>query len=454
MKLRAGRRIVVPTARYVHHISAVILIAASLAGPARASAPPSVKDLSALSLEELANIQVTSVSKRPEPLSQAPAAIYVITNDAIRRSGVTSLPEALRLAPNLHVVRVNSNSYAISARGFNTFEAATKLLVLIDGRSVYTPLHAGVFWDQQQVMVEDIDRIEVISGPGGTLYGANAFNGIINVVTRHSRDTQGGLVSAQIGNIDRTGALRYGGRINEYTTYRGYGRGARMGDTRFTNGTEAEDDWEPRQAGFRSDWQRDQDAVTVQGDFFRNFISGGTRVEGGNILGRWTRTLSETSGLELQGYFDTTERLSPGVTDRLETFDIAGQYNFRLGKAHDIVLGGGFRNSVEEFTNTLNAFVLRPEEDTVRLADLFVQDSIALHDNLTLTLGNKFEHNSHTGLELMPSARLAWRVTDNTLLWSAVSRAVRRPEFWILRTTSNRRLSSPTKPASVRSRQS
>lgn len=426
MKVHADRWIT-PITRYVRHAVPAFLISAGFTYPALAATPPTVKELSALSLEELANIQVTSVSRRPESLSRAPAAIYVITNDAIRRSGATSLPEALRLAPNLNVVRVNSSSYAVSARGFNTFEAATKLLVLIDGRSVYTPLHAGVFWGQQQVMVEDIDRIEVISGPGGTLYGANAFNGVINVITRHSRDTQGGLVSTQIGNIDRTGALRYGGRIGEHMTYRGYGRGARMGDTRFTNGTEAEDDWEPRQAGFRSDWQRDQDSVTVQGDFFRNFISGGTHVEGGNILGRWTRTLSETAGLELQSYYDTTERLSPGLVDRLETFDIAGQFNFRLGTSHDVVLGGGFRNSVEEFTNTLNAFVLRPEEDTVRLANIFIQDSIALNEDLTLTLGNKFEHNSHTGLELMPNARLAWHITDNTLLWSAVSRAVRTP---------------------------
>lgn len=430
MTFRARRRLAIGTGVSSRQAKAGVVLATLLvaAGPAIGStSKPSVRDLSALSLEELGDIQVTSVSRRPEPLSRAPAAIYVITSDAIRRSGVTSLPEALRLAPNLNVVRVNSSSYAISARGFNTFEASTKLLVLIDGRSVYTPLHAGVFWDQQQVMVEDIDRIEVISGPGGTLYGANAFNGVINVITKHSRDTQGGLASTQIGNVDRTGALRYGGKIGEHTTYRGYGRGAYMGDTRQTNGNEAEDDWEPRQAGFRSDWSREQDAVTLQGDFFRNSLSGSSQIEGGNILGRWTRKLSGTSGVELQGYYDRVERLSPGVTDRLETFDIAGQYNTRLGTSHDVVLGGGFRNSVEEFTNTLNAFVLRPEEDTVRLANVFVQDSIALHEDVTLTLGNKFEHNSHTGLELMPNARLAWRVSESTLLWSAVSRAVRTP---------------------------
>ncbi len=431
MKLRARRRLANRKRKAGLSTEAGVIAALLAIGSpgfcAIAAASPSVKELSALSLEELGNIPVTSVFKRPEPLSQAPAAIYVITNDAIRRSGATSLPEALRLAPNLNVVRVNSSSYAISARGFNTFEAAIKLLVLIDGRSVYTPLHAGVFWDQQQVMVEDIDRIEVISGPGGTLYGANAFNGVINVITKHSRDTQGGLVSTQIGNIDRTGAIRYGGKIGEHTTYRGYGRGAYMGDTRLPDGTEDEDDWEPRQVGFRSDWERDRDAITVQGDFFRNTLAASTQVEGGNILGRWSRRLSETSGFKLQGYFDKTERLATGVTDRLQTVDIGGQYNFRLGSANDIVLGGGFRHSVEEFTNTVNIFVLRPEKDTQQLANIFVQDSIALGEDVTLTLGNKFEHNSHTGLELMPNARLAWRATDNTLLWSAVSRAVRTP---------------------------
>lgn len=427
MKRRHDRRID-SSARQAKAVAAlVLLMTAVVTAPALAAGTPTLKDLGILSLEELADLQVTSVSKRPEPLSRAPASIYVITSDAIRRSGATTLPEALRLAPNLNVARLDSREYAISARGFNSYNAANKLLVLIDGRSVYTPLHAGVFWDQHQVMVEDIDRIEVVSGPGGTLYGANAFNGVINVITRHSRETQGGLLSTQIGNRDRIGALRYGGRIDDQTTYRGYGRGARMGKTRLATGGSADDDWEPRQAGFRSDWERDGDAVTLQGDFFGNDLLDGVESNGGNILGRWTRQLTETSGFELQGYYDSVERTAPGLDERLETFDIAGQYTFRLGASHDIVLGGGFRNSVEEFDNRVNAFVLRPIEDTVRLGNFFVQDSIALGETVTLTLGNKFEHNSHTGLELMPNARLAWQMTENTLLWSAVSRAVRTP---------------------------
>lgn len=427
MKVRAGRRVVSPTARYFHRISTAILLSASLAGPAFGATPPTVKDLSRLSLEELAEIRVTSVFKRPEPLSEAPAAIYVITHDAIRRSGATSLPEALRLAPNLNVARLNAREYTISARGFNTFQASNKLLVLIDGRSVYTPLHAGVYWDQQQVMVEDIDRIEVISGPGGTLYGANAVNGVINVITKHSRDTQGGLLSTQIGTTDRTGSVRYGGRIGEHTTYRGYGRGAYMGDSRHPNGGAAEDDWENRQAGFRSDWNQAQDAVTLQGDVFRNPVQAGGVLSGGNILGRWTRQLSETSSFELQAYYDKVDRIVPGVTDRLETFDMETQYNFRAGDAHNVVVGGGFRRSTDRFVNTLNAFVVRPEEDTQQLTNVFAQNSIALHEDVTLTLGNKFEHSNFSGLELLPSARLAWRATDTTLLWSAVSRAVRTP---------------------------
>jgi iron complex outermembrane receptor protein len=389
--------------------------------------PASVEDLRSLSIEDLANIEVTSVSKRPEPLSQAAASVYVIMSDDIRRSGAVSLPDALRLAPNLEVARVSSNSYAISARGFSSFESAIKILVLIDGRSVYTPLHGGVFWDQNQVMVEDIDRIEVISGPGGTLWGANAFNGVINIITKHSRDTQGGLVSGQYGTVDQRGALRYGGKLGENGTYRVYAQDLERGPMVFSDGSNASDSWDNEQGGFRADWASGSNALTVQGDVFDNAFDAGGRNRGKNLLARWNHNLTGGSNLEVQAYYDTVDRTVPGVSDSLETYDIQAQHSIRLGQSHQLVWGGGYRVVNDEFINDVNIFVLEPEKDTLYLGNLFAQDSIKLDDDLTLTLGMKFEDSSLSGLDYLPNVRLAWQVTPKHMLWSAVSRAVRTP---------------------------
>jgi iron complex outermembrane receptor protein len=305
-----------------------------------AAALSPVEELRDLSLEDLANLQITSVSKRSEALSKAAASVFVITGEDIRRSGANSLPEALRLAPNLEVARLDAQSYAISARGFNTFQASNKLLVLIDGRSVYTALHAGVFWDQHQVMLEDIDRIEVISGPGGTLWGANAVNGIINVITKSAAQTQGGLASLQAGNVDQSGAIRYGGRFGERGSYRVYGMGLGRGGTYTPAGDDAHDDWLGRQGGFRMDWQGALDAFIVQGDLFSHELAQDGELTGGNLLGRWTHALGEESELQLQLYYDQAERSTVGVEDELQVFDTIAQHNFRLGARHRIVLGG------------------------------------------------------------------------------------------------------------------
>jgi iron complex outermembrane receptor protein len=386
-----------------------------------------LEDLSRLSIEDLANIEVTSVSKRPEPLSKAAASVYVITGDDIRRSGVTSLPEALRLAPNLEVARVGASSYAISARGFNRFEVSNKLLVLIDGRTVYSPLHAGVFWDTPNVMLEDIDRIEVISGSGGTLYGANAVNGVINVITKSSADTKGGLASAQFGDVDRSGALRYGGSLGARGSYRVYGLGFQRGHTVHADGTSTGDDWAARQGGFRTDWHTFGNAFTVQGDIFSDPFDSGGRATGGNILARWTHTLSADSAVDVQTYYDKVERNTPGVFDSLETADFQVQHNFSWGDAHKIVWGGGYRVLQDQFINTLNGFVLVPDSRTLTLGNVFAQDAISLADDLKLTLGTKLEDSSYTGFEYMPDARLGWEVTDSDFLWASVSRSVRTP---------------------------
>jgi iron complex outermembrane receptor protein len=393
--------------------------------PGRASAP-SVEQLRNLSIEDLANIQVTSVFKRPEPLSRTPASVYVITREDIRRSGARTLPEALRLAPNLEVAQLNARSYAVSARGFNAFQLSNKLLVLIDGRSIYTPLHAGVFWDQQQVMVDDIERIEVISGPAGTIWGANAVNGVINVITRNAHDTQGGLARLDVGTPNAGGAVRYGGKFGDNGAWRAYGLGSNFGQSLKSNGDGEGDDWENRQGGFRADWGGGENSFNLQGDAFRNPGAGDATNSGGNLTGHWTHNLGPDSSFTLQGYYDQADRDVPGASDRLRTFDIEARHNFRAGR-HQLVWGGGYRFVRSEFPITSGIFVVTPSRENISIANLFGEDSIALLSDLTLTLGAKVEYDSLSDTELMPSARLAWQIADDHMLWGAVSRAIRSP---------------------------
>jgi iron complex outermembrane recepter protein len=407
-------------------VLAVISTVAAFAGAARA---PSLEELRNLSIEDLANVEVTSVSLRREPLSEAPAAIYVIRGEDIRRSGAVSLPEALRLAPNLEVARVSSQTYVISARGFNSPNASNKLLVLIDGRSVYTPFFSSVFWDQQQVMLDDIDRIEVISGPGGTTYGANAVNGVINIITKSSRDTQGGLLDLKYGSFDKSGAGRWGGKLGDAGTYRAYALGFGLGHTDLPDGTSASDDWNGKQAGFRSDFAALGSALTIQGDVYENRLdTPGGRLSGGNFLGRWTKQLGDGSSLQVQSYYDRQDRHAvPGVESRTNTFDIQAQHDFRLGTAHEIVWGLGERVVRDRFQNTLNVFVLEPAGETLTLTNIFAQDTIALSDDLKLTLGTKLEYNTFSGFEYLPSGRLGWRASPTDFFWGAISRVVRTP---------------------------
>jgi iron complex outermembrane receptor protein len=386
-------------------------------------------DLAELSLEELMNIEVTSVSKSPEKLLDAPAAIYVITQEDIRRSGVTSIAEALRLAPNLQVARVDASQYAITARGFNS-TTANKLLVLIDGRSVYTPLYSGVFWDVQDVLLEDIDRIEVISGPGGTLWGANAVNGVINIITRHSRDTTGALVSVGGGPDERTAAARYGGRLGTGTTYRVYAKDFLRDNTLTESDLSLHDSWSKSQAGFRIDRDGSADALTFQGDIYDGSIDqtviDDKTISGGNVVGRWSRTFQNGSALQTQVYYDRVRRDYPGTFAEVrDTYDLDLQHHIPLGARQDLVWGGGYRVSSDDVTNSA-ALAFLPAHRSLSLANIFFQDGISLHERLKLTVGTKLEHNDFTGWEVQPSARLAWKLS-NALLWSAVSRAVRTP---------------------------
>ena len=399
----------------------------------RNAAAQSVQDLANLSIEELSQVEVTSVSKRPEPLSQSPAAVYVITSDDIRRSGATTLAEALRLAPNLEIARVDSQSYAISARGFNSVNASNKLLVLIDGRSIYTPFFSSVFWDQQDVILADVDRIEVISGPGGTLWGANAMNGVINVITKRAGDTQGGLADAKLGNFEQQGALRWGGRMGDTGHYRVYAQAFGEGQTMVTGGDGGNDDWRGKQAGFRADTNAFGGAVTAQGDMYENIVdTPGGRRSGGNVLGRWTRALADGSTVDVQTYYDQQHRSDVaasggGSSDTVDTFDVQAEHNFSIGRTQQVVWGFGQRVWRDEFINTANPFVLVPQSQTLDLTNIFAQDTLALRDDLKLTVGAKAEYSTFSGWAFLPSVRLGWQLTPRDFVWGAISRAVRPP---------------------------
>lgn len=402
--------------------------------------PPS--ELKKLSLEELFEMEVTSVSKKPETLSETPAALHVVTDEDIRRSGALSIPEALRGIPGIEVARVDSRQYAITARGFNG-TIANKLLVLLDGRSLYTPLFSGVFWDVQDTLMADIARIEVIRGPGATVWGANAVNGVINVITKSAEQTPGLLVTAGGGNEERGFAgVRYGGQMASNAFFRVYTKYFDRDESALPDGRDAEDRFRMGQTGFRLDWKPSaEDLLTVQGDLYGGTVEQPSPQDdidlaGGNVLGRWTRRLSEPSKLELQFYYDRTERDIPAVfEEKLDTYDVDFNHRFPLGSRQDVVWGLGYRRSRDDLSNTPSVAFL-PADVARHRFTAFLQDELALGDELRLSLGSKFEHNEYTGFEHLPSVRLAWIPTGEHTVWAAVSRAVRTPsridrEFFI-----------------------
>ena len=390
-----------------------------------------IKDLEKLSLEELTNITVTSVSRRAERLSDAAASVFVITGEDIRRSGATTLPEVLRLAPNLQVARADANQYAITARGFNN-TLANKLLVMIDGRTVYSPLFSGVFWEAQHVMLEDVERIEVISGPGATQWGANAVNGVINVISKRAMHTQGTLVSAGGGSREWAGAARQGGPIGKDGHYRIYGMGFQRNNSHLEGGTPVLDGSETGQAGFRAGFGTGASILVVQADAYRQNIEqaiGGTRdLAGANLLTRWTKSGAGNSQLHFQAYYDRTERTQPGsIREMLDTYDLELHYGFDASRAHRLLVGTGYRHQRDDLENLTPAFSFIPASTDLHRGYVFVQDEIALATTLALTLGVKLENNNYSGWETLPSARLAWKVAPSHLLWTAISRAVRAP---------------------------
>jgi iron complex outermembrane receptor protein len=391
-----------------------------------------------LSIEELGEIQVTSVSKRAEPVREAPSAIYVITHDDIVRSGARTIPEILRLAPNLYVAQTAASEYVVTARGFSGNAEAqsfsNKLLVLIDGRSIYTPLYSGVYWNMQDVLPADIERIEVISGPGATLWGANAVNGVINITTRKSSDTQGGLLEASADDRERAVGLRYGGRLGDDLTYRLYARSVRTDSTETRAGVSRADDASREQGGFRLDWTPTaSDVLTFQGDAYDGSVDKlntlGDDIEGQNLLARWTRSAPNGSKLQVQAYYDRTQRASKssrGEGFTFDTYDIDIQHSFDLGARHALVWGGGFRRNHYEIIGA-PTFYFVPLSRDLNLTNLFVQDSISITDKTRLIVGLKVEDGPYLDPEILPSARLSWAPNDTAMVWAAASRAVRSP---------------------------
>ncbi len=419
-----------------------------LAVPSLATADPSGDasgDLTNLSFEELANLRVTSVSRRPERLVDAVGSIYVITAEDIRRSGATTLPEALRLAPNLHVAASSASGYAISARGMNgsISSAPNKLLVMIDGRSVYTPLFSGVFWDAQEVMLEDVERIEVVSGPGGTLWGVNAVNGVINVITRDSAGTTGGLVSAGTGNHESKLAFRHGGALPGGGHFRVHASARRHDNTQTEAGTPVDDAGRVAQAGFRVDTPRWGGDLTLSGQLYDGregqpepgaiAVTGfaleldDIRFRGTHMLGRYERGLTDEGVVTLQYYFDRTERtVPPTFAEKLDIHDLQFQHVLSPVGSHQLTWGLNFRHSRDRLENSAVIAFLPARLEQQWMA-LFAQDEISLSDELSLIAGVRFEHNDYSQSEMLPNLRLAWRPGTNQMWWAAASRGVRAP---------------------------
>ena len=416
-----------------HALCAMLWAAMTSLPAAEPAATASGRNLADLSMEELMNETVTSVSKKEQLLFDAAAAISVVTNDDIRRSGATSITEALRLVPGMDVASVNASQTAVSARGFNSLYA-NKLLVLVDGRTIYSPMFAGVFWDQQQVMLDDVDRIEVIRGPGATIWGANAVNGVINVVTRDARETQGGLLYGGGGDVPQTLAgARYGGQIGEHTYYRVYGSEQSRNDYRLSNGGAAHDSGSSQQGGFRLDHYPTADThATWQSEVTTtDFADRASDAYNVNTLGRWTRDGADRSSMEVQAYYDRTHRNdSTGVNSTVDTVDFTLQHRLGIGERNDVIWGLGYRFVDGKVAQTNPFILIRDPTFSQQLFSAFAQDEIKLvPDKLTLTMGSKLEHNDYTGFEIQPSIHLVFKPADKQTLWAAVSRAVRTPDI-------------------------
>jgi len=417
--------------------------------PARASSPQLKNDLTDLSIEALMEMEITSVSRKSQTLANTAAAVFVISQDDIRRSGATTIPDLLRMVPGVQVARIDANKWAVSIRGGNG-RFANKLQVLKDGRSVYTPLFSGVFWETQDTTLEDIERIEVIRGPGAAMWGANAVNGVINIITKHAVDTRGGLASAGAGSSENAfGTLRYGFKPAENSDLRLYAKHVDRNEGVLASGTAANDAWHLTTGGFRLDHQATKDDdLTLQGDFHTgrmnetytlyrlptpgdpsfSFTQPSTSTAwGGNLLTRWQRTLSETDNLSLQVYYDHYQRDLFILGEKRNTVDLDFQHRFALGSRHDILWGLSYRFSQDALTSS-QVLAMTSSSKGTNLYSIFLQDEIVLlPDTLKLIIGSRIEHNDYTGFEIQPNGRLIWTPSPRQTFWGSISRAVRTP---------------------------
>ena len=398
-------------------------------------------DLSTLSLAELAEIETTTSTRTPTELFKVPAAVFVITQEDIRRSGVTSIPEALRLAPGVQVARIDANKWAIGLRGFGS-RLSRAMLVMIDGRAVYTPLFAGTYWEVQDVLLADVDRIEVVLGPGGTLWGANAVNGIVNVITKSAKDTQGVLLAADGGSNEQGVQFRYGGRgLGSY--YRAYSKFFNRDALFHADGSNF-DDWRMTQAGFRADWSLDRDkTLTFQGDAytgtsgqraslttyqspFIRVVKDDATMSGGNLLGRWGGLVGK-SDVRVQWFYDHTYRKEPTFQETRQTLDLDFQHRLPALRRHQLLWGAGYRVSDG---NSRGSSTVRfvPDRRTDQLATWFAQDDVEVAaDRVRVIVGSKFEHNGYSGFEVQPSGRVLWTVSTRQTIAASITRAVRTP---------------------------
>jgi iron complex outermembrane receptor protein len=414
-------------------VGMVCLLAPLATAQTQTASVAAAQDLKRLSLEELGKVEVVSATKEPTSVSQVPAAIFVITQQDIIRSGATSIADALRLAPGVEVARISSTTFAIGIRGLQS-NFSKSVLVLIDGRSVYTPLFAGTYWDVQDVVLEDIDRIEVIRGPGGTIWGPNAVNGVINIITKHTRDTHGVLASAHGGNVEQGGGqFRYGGGDGGLH-YRLYAKGFVRGHEFHRDGNNF-DEWHQQRGGFRVDFERGSNAYIAQGDVYSGnspHLIGTTvaddDVAGGNILLGWRRQLQHGSNLYLRTYFDRTIRTGSQLGETRNTFDVDFVHHWRIGERHNLSYGGGLRWSPNRVIQKLQGFAILPSDLTEHTHTGFLQDEIRLWNNkLALTGGVKLQHNNFTGFDIQPTFRVLVNPRPQQSFWAAVTRAVTTP---------------------------
>lgn len=409
----------------------IVIALAMTAAPCLAQSSAQLEELKRLSIEELAETDVTSVSRRSERLVDTAAAVSVITSEDLRRLGVMSVPEALRLAGHLHVSAVSGPQYAISSRGF-AISTANKLLILIDGRTVYSPVFAGTFWEVQDLIIPDIDRIEVTRGPGGSVWGANAVNGVINIITKRAVDTRGTFVNAAAGSsVLGPLAIRHGGRLGSTGSYRAYAKIRFEDSHQLESGIDARDDFDFGQAGFRIESaQTPNGFALLQGDVYTGttgLLDGReSNVAGGNLLARWSRQSGSSAQSTVQVYYDHTYRRVPSqYRGTLDTFDADAQHT-RIHPRHTLVMGGGYRLYRGDDLGDGPGFFFEPRQRVSHRLNLYGQDEIGLGRGFFVTLGSKFERNEFTGFEVQPTIRARWSAPRRSV-WAAVSRAVRGP---------------------------